>query len=183
MNVLVYPDPFLRRKVQPVKTITDELRRSILAMFPTMYRTRGVGLAATQVGLDAQVFVLNLTGKPEDEVVLINPEITATEGEIRETEGCLSLPGLEARVRRAGHVRVRALDLEGKPFEVEGSELLARVLQHEIDHLGGLLFVDKIGPAARIGLKGRLKEMEERYRQKVQTTETDHPAISGPELG
>ena len=163
MRVLAYPDPFLRRKVNPVKEISGQLREGIAEMFLTMYEAKGVGLAATQVGLDEAVFVLNLKGDPSGEQVFINPELVAIDGDRCEIEGCLSVPGLEAKVRRGAHVHVRALDIDGNPFEVEGADLMARVLQHELDHLAGTLFIDKVGPATRIGLRSRLKELEERY--------------------
>ena len=163
MKILLYPDPFLRRKAKPVREISDQLRRKIAGMFTTMYAARGLGLAATQVGLDAAVFVLNMNGEPSGEMIFINPELVVGTGDIHESEGCLSLPGLEAKVRRHAHVRVKALDLDGNPFEFEGNDLTARALQHEMDHLAGVLFTDKIGPVARIGIKSRLKELEERY--------------------
>jgi peptide deformylase len=165
MRILLYPEPFLRRKAKEVKEITEEMRASIPEMFQTMYLAKGVGLAATQVGIDAAYFVLNMSGEAVDEIVFINPELIEVEGEVLESEGCLSLPGLEAKVRRAGRVRVRAVGLDGEEFEVEGTGYLARALQHEMDHLGGELFIDKVGPAARIGLKSRLEEFEERYKK------------------
>jgi peptide deformylase len=163
MRILSYPEPFLRRKARPVKEIAPELLNVLPEMFQVMYAARGVGLAATQVGMDLAVFVLNMTGEPDQELVFFNPEIIAADGESVEIEGCLSLPGLEAKVRRSAQVRVRALDIHGEPFELEGAGFLARALQHEIDHLCGALFIDKIGQAARISLKTRLKELEDRY--------------------
>ena len=163
MRIMTYPEPFLRRKVQPVKEITQELLANIGPMFETMYAAKGVGLAATQVGIDQTIFVLNISGEPSDELVFVNPELVSSEGEVFDVEGCLSLPGLEAKLRRAESVVVRALDVEGREFELEGTGYLARALQHEIDHLAGILFIDKIGPAARIGLRTRLQELEERF--------------------
>lgn len=163
MRILAYPDPFLRRKAAPVKEITRELIDAIPVMFETMYAVKGVGLAATQVGIDQAIFVLNMSGEPADELIFINPELVDSEGEEFELEGCLSLPGLEAKVRRSAKVRVRAADAQGQGFEIEGTGYLARALQHEMDHLSGLLFIDKLGPAARIGIRSRLVEFEERY--------------------
>lgn len=163
MRIMTYPEPFLRRKVQPVKEITQELLGNVDPMFQAMRTAKGVGLAATQVGIDQAIFVLNISGEPGDDLVFINPELVSSEGDILDVEGCLSLPGLEAKVRRAESVVVRALDIEGKEFEVEGTGYLARALQHEMDHLAGMLFIDKIGQAARIGLRSRLQELEERY--------------------
>ena len=164
MKVLSYPNPFLRHKVKPVNEITDELRQAVAHMFETMYQAKGIGLAATQVGIDQAVFVINLTGEPAGEMVFINPELLDAQGNRREPEACLSLPGLEAKINRSAAVHVRALDLKGEPFEMEESDFPARVLQHEMDHLSGVLLIDKVGPAARIGLRGRLKELEQHYR-------------------
>ena len=169
MRILPYPDPFLRRNAKPVKEISDQLRRKTAEMFTVMYAAKGLGLAGTQVGLDAAVFVLNMNGEPSGEMVFINPELVVGTGDIHEPEGCLSLPGLEAKVHRYAHICVRALDLDGNPFEFEGSDLVARAIQHEMDHLAGVLFIDKIGPAARIGLRSRLKELEERYNTRERT--------------
>ena len=167
MRVLSYPAPFLRRQVKPVQEITPELVEIVRGMFQTMYSARGVGLAASQVGLDMSLFVLNVTGEPDDEHVFINPEIVELRGDTLELEGCLSLPGLEAKVRRSAYVRIRAQDLQGEFFEMEGEDFLARALQHETDHLNGTLFIDKIGPASRIALKSRLTEMEERQTRQT----------------
>jgi peptide deformylase len=163
MRLLTYPEPFLRRKVGSIKEISQELRDSIRLMFETMYVAKGVGLAATQVEVDGAVFIMNVTGEPDGEIVFINPELVEVKGDEVDSEGCLSLPGLEAKVRRSAWAKVRALDIEGQPFEFEGEGIIARALQHELDHLAGVLFIDKIGPAARITLKSRLEEMEERY--------------------
>ncbi len=163
MKILTYPEPLLRCKAKPVQEITRELIAGLPEMFQIMYDARGVGLAATQVGLDQTFFVVNMTGQPEDELVFINPELLDSEGDILDHEGCLSLPGLEAKVHRAAFVRVRALDVHGEPFEMEGEGFVARAFQHEMDHLMGTLFIDKIGPAARIGLKTRLEELEQRF--------------------
>lgn len=169
MKILLYPDPFLRRNAKPVKEISDQLRRKIAEMFTVMYATRGLGLAGTQVSLDAAVFVLNINGDPSGEMIFINPELIVGTDDIHEPEGCLSLPGLEAKVHRYAHVRVKALDFDGNPFEFEGDNLVARAIQHEMDHLAGVLFIDKVGPAARIGLKSRLKELEEHYNTRERT--------------
>ncbi len=169
VKILLYPDPFLRRKAKPVREISDQLRRKIAEMFTVMYAARGLGLAGTQVSLDAAVFVLNVNGEPSGEMVFINPELVVGTGDIHEPEGCLSLPGLEAKVHRHAHVCVKALDFDGNPFEFEGSNLVARAIQHEMDHLAGVLFIDKIGPAVRIGLKSRLNELEERYNTRKRT--------------
>ncbi len=137
-------DPVLREKAKPVEEINGQLQRLIDDMAETMYEAKGLGLAANQIGITKRLFVLDLAqreGKPEL-LVFINPEIIEKEGEIVEEEGCLSIPGYAAKVRRFSRVLVRALDREGKPFEMELKGLGARAIQHEIDHLNGILYVD-----------------------------------------
>lgn len=137
-------DPVLREKAKPVEEINGQLQRLIDDMAETMYEAKGLGLAANQIGITKRLFVLDLAqrkGKPEL-LVFINPEIIEKEGEIVEEEGCLSIPGYAAKVRRFSRVLVRALDREGKPFEMELEGLGARAIQHEIDHLNGILYVD-----------------------------------------
>ncbi len=137
-------DPVLREKAKPVEEINGQLQRLIDDMAETMYEAKGLGLAANQIGITKRLFVLDLAqrkGEPEL-LVFINPEIIEKEGEIVEEEGCLSIPGYAAKVRRFSRVLVRALDREGKPFEMELEGLGARAIQHEIDHLNGILYVD-----------------------------------------
>ncbi len=137
-------DPVLREKAKPVEEINGRLQQLIDEMAETMYEAKGLGLAANQVGLLKRVFVLDLSqreGKPEL-LVFINPEIIESEGEIAEEEGCLSIPGYSAKIRRRARVLIRALDREGKPFEMELEGLGARAVQHELDHLNGILYVD-----------------------------------------
>ena len=163
MKLIKYPDPFLRRRVRPVEAFDEALSAEVTEMFAVMRDEVGCGLAGTQVALDKRVAIINITGEPTDCLVLINPEITQRRGKQSEEEGCLSVPGIRAVVRRAASVRVRALDLQGKPFEMEAEELLAVAVQHELDHLDGILFIDKIGPATRIGIRQRLQELEKSH--------------------
>ncbi|NPB08943.1 MAG: peptide deformylase [Thermodesulfobacteria bacterium] len=139
-------DPVLREKAQPVEEIDEDLQRLIDDMAETMYDAKGLGLAANQVGETKRLFILDLSqkeGKPEL-LVFINPEIVEAEGKVEEEEGCLSIPGYSAKVRRHAKVLVKALDREGKPFEMELEGLGARAVQHELDHLNGILYVDHL---------------------------------------
>lgn len=163
MKILVYPDPFLRRAAEVV-TDLDDVADKVEDMLRTMYDNRGVGLAATQVGIGWRFFIINTEGQPGKEQVLVNPAIVEGKGEILEVEGCLSLPGLEVKVPRYRWVRLRAATLDGKDVELAGDNLFARVVQHELDHLNGTLIIDKVSPAMRIGLKPRLKELEKEFR-------------------
>jgi peptide deformylase len=147
-TILHYPDPRLRERGQKVEAITDDLHRLIDDMAETMYAAPGVGLAATQIGEKWQIFVVDCAaeGSPSDFRVFVNPEILSAEGKTAFEEGCLSFPGAREEVERAQKVRVRAQDREGRPFELEAEGLLAVAIQHEYDHLQGLLMIDRLGP-------------------------------------
>ena len=142
------PDRLLKTPTRPVTTITPEIRQLARDMIQTMYAAGGVGLAANQVGQPWQLFVVSREANPDQEqgqeLVLLNPVIVSRRGRLRLEEGCLSLPGIAAVVTRAAQVEVRALTLDGKKCVLTGQELLARIFQHEIDHLNGLLFVDRL---------------------------------------
>jgi peptide deformylase len=154
--ILKYPDPRLKQKAEPVKEITDEIRKLVDDMAETMYAAPGVGLAANQVGVLLRVFVIDIAAEdePSELRVFINPEILATVGTQTWEEGCLSFPGVTEEIRRAERVRVRALDREGKSFELEADGLLAVAVQHENDHLDGVVMLDKLS-AVRRRLVGR----------------------------
>ena len=161
MKILQYPHPSLRAKARPVATIDKEITLAAGRMLELMYRHEGLGLAAQQVGLDFQLMVINFAGDAllkEHEVVAINPTILETKGADKDREGCLSFPGLYQDIRRAKSVRVRAYGLDGQPFEMVSSDLAARVWQHEIDHLHGTLYIDKMGPLARMGSRKYLED-------------------------
>ncbi|MBI3269919.1 MAG: peptide deformylase [Planctomycetes bacterium] len=162
MDILPYPTPALTDTARPIEAIDDHVRSVAAEMLDTMYRARGIGLAGPQVGYPYRLITLNLTGQPEDARVFVNPELLASEGDEVADEGCLSFPGLHARVHRAVSVRVGALDLEGQPVEVRAEGLLARAFQHEIDHLEGILLVSRLLPAERTRHSGFLKELERR---------------------
>jgi len=146
-----YPDSLLHQKTGRVETIDVALRHLIDDMVETMHAAPGVGLAANQIGVPLQVAVIDLSTQEEAVrrhplLVIINPEILSLEGAVIEEEGCLSIPEYTEKVKRAQKVKVRALDREGKLFEIEAEGLLAKALQHEIDHLNGLLFIDRLSP-------------------------------------
>jgi peptide deformylase len=146
LDIRVLGDPVLRKETVIVETVTDDVRALIRDMFDTMYAAEGIGLAAPQVGRTERVTVMDVEGS---RYALINPEITTSQGSIRGEEGCLSIPEVFGEVERASTVTVRAVDENGNDIEVEGSELLARCLQHEIDHLHGKLFLDYLSVLKR----------------------------------
>lgn len=140
-NIREMGDPVLNKTCKPVTEVTERIAELIEDMFETMYDADGVGLAAPQVGILKRIVVIDVTG--EDPILLINPVIIETSGEQTGNEGCLSLPGKTGVVTRPNYVKVRAYDEEMKPFEIEGTELLARAFCHEIDHLDGHLYVER----------------------------------------
>jgi len=163
-QILTYPDPRLREQAEPVESITDELRARVEAMFPLMYEAKGIGLAAPQLGWSKRLFVINVSGEPQDELALINPEIVEKGGGtwIFE-EGCLSLPGIHGKVKREKKIVVHAQDLDGHPIEIEADGLVGRCILHECDHLDGILFVDRLSAAKKQSIKRKLRELEEEF--------------------
>jgi len=161
-EIVKYPDPVLERPGEPVTEFNDELRALVDDMFESMYEAKGIGLAAPQIGLSKRLTVIDLSfkEKPEDKIVLINPEIVFRAGKQHEEEGCLSLPEIREKVTRAAKVKVRAQDLEGKWFEMEGEELLARAFQHEIDHLDGILFFRRVSALKRDLILRKIRKMQ-----------------------
>ena len=148
LRIVPYPHLALRYESRPVTQIDDDLRTKVRAMFELMYEASGIGLAANQVALPYRFFILNLTADPEQkdqEQVFINPEIVKRHSSIEDEEGCLSFPGLYAKVRRAKKIKVRAFDLKGNPVEIDAEDLQSRAIQHETDHLSGQLFIDHLG--------------------------------------
>ncbi|MCG3175944.1 MAG: Peptide deformylase [Candidatus Omnitrophica bacterium] len=156
LPVVKYPEKVLTTRTRTVERITDQERRLVRDMIDTMYAESGVGLAANQVGVSLQIFVASADQVRGKELVAINPVIIRKEGVIREFEGCLSIPEFYEPVKRSRKVRLRALDLEGRTYEMDGEGLLARIFQHEIDHLNGVLFVDRLGPIKSRLSKSRL---------------------------
>jgi peptide deformylase len=153
-----YGSPVLREKAIPIAKVDDEIRRLAENMIETMYAEGGVGLAAPQVGISKKIIVIDI--EDQGAVVLINPEIIKREGETKEEEGCLSVPGIYSPVRRSYSVTVKALDLEENKIRIAQEGFLAIALQHEIDHLEGYLFIDRLSPAKRLMIKDQLKEIE-----------------------
>lgn len=162
LEIVKYPDPVLERPAEPVTEFNDELRKFIDDMFESMYAAKGIGLAAPQVGVSKRLTVIDLSFKerPEEKIVLINPEIILREGKQYEEEGCLSLPEIREKVSRAAKVTVRAQNLNGKWFELDGTELLARAFQHEIDHLDGILFFRRVSALKRDLILRRIRKMQ-----------------------
>ena len=161
-EVVKYPDPVLAKPGEKVTEFTPELAEFVEEMFETMYAAQGIGLAAPQIAVSRQITVIDVSFKerPEEKLTLINPEIIDREGRQVEEEGCLSLPDIREKVARSAWVKVRAQNVKGEFFEVEGEELLARALQHEIDHLHGILFLDHLSGLKRQLVKGRIKRMQ-----------------------
>ena len=168
MQIVRYPHPALRFKSVPITQITEELRDIVREMFELMYSAEGIGLAANQVGLPYRLFILNTTGKREEkdqEHIFINPEIVKRKGTEEAEEGCLSLPKLYGQVRRAGEIVVEAFDLEGHGFELMIDDLPSRAIQHETDHLDGVLFTDRLSEAAQREAAATLGDFESQFRR------------------
>ena len=168
LEIVKYPHPALRYASRPIEQIDDALRSTVRAMFDLMYEARGIGLAANQVALPFRFFVLNLTADPEQkdqEKVFINPEIVKRHSMVEDEEGCLSLPGLYAKVKRARKIRVRAYDLEGNLVEQDIGDLFGRAVQHETDHLDGKLFIDYLEPLVLRSAEEKIREFERVYLQ------------------
>jgi peptide deformylase len=159
LEIKEYGEPVLREKALPVKEITPEILNIIKDMAETMYTDSGVGLAAPQVGVSKRIILVD--GEKDGLIVLINPMIVKSEGEDVAEEGCLSIPGIYSQVKRASKVTVRALNENGDPIEITKEALTARALQHEIDHLDGILFIDRIGRMERQVLLNKLKKKKQ----------------------
>ncbi|MCS6901856.1 MAG: peptide deformylase [Myxococcales bacterium] len=163
-TILHFPDKRLREKAQPVTFIDDEIRTLVNDMAETMYAASGCGLAATQIGVPKRIFVVDPAAKdePSQLMVFINPEIVARSGEAIWEEGCLSFPSVNEEIKRAKRVKIRALGLDGKPFELEAEGLLAVAIQHEHDHLDGVLMIDRMSMLKR---KMITRKMEKRAQR------------------
>ena len=168
MKIVHYPHPSLRHPGRPLTAIDKKVRLFVGEMLDLMYESKGLGLAAPQVCLPYQLLVMNPSADPDQrdqEGVFINPVILERHGSVEGEEGCLSFPGLYGKVRRAKTVTVRAYDLQGRSFDVTATELRGRVLQHEIDHLQGSLFIDKMGSLAKLSARGTIDEFERDYKK------------------
>ena len=162
LKIVKYPEPVLSQPGEPITEFDAELKKLAADMFETTYASQGVGLAAPQVGVSKRMTVIDLSmGKvPKDKLVLVNPEIIAQEGKLYEEEGCLSFHEIREKVVRAAKVRVRAQDLHGKWFEMDGDDLLARCMQHEIDHLDGMLFIFRMSGLKRDLALRKIRKMQ-----------------------
>ncbi|MDT8451425.1 MAG: peptide deformylase [Gammaproteobacteria bacterium] len=158
LEILHYPDPRLRTRARAVENVDDEVRQLVDDMFETMYAAPGIGLAATQVNVHRQVIVIDVSEEKSQPLCLINAEIVESEGEEESEEGCLSVPDIYDRVRRAERVKVKALDRDGDAFTLEAAGLLAVCIQHEIDHLQGNLFVDYLSPLKQQRLRKKIEK-------------------------
>ncbi|HXA35092.1 MAG TPA: peptide deformylase [Steroidobacteraceae bacterium] len=179
LAILEYPDPRLRKKAAAITAVDDALRQLIDDMLETMYAAKGVGLAATQVDVHKRLIVLDVSEQRDQPLVLINPELLVLEGSGPGEEGCLSLPGIYDKLSRATHIRVRALDRDGRPFEMDADGLLAVCIQHEIDHLEGKLFVDYLSELKRQMIRRRL-EKERKQRSTGNDSRPASPAAARP---
>jgi peptide deformylase len=161
-EVVKYPDPVLAKRGEEVTVFDAELKQLVEEMFESMYAAQGIGLAAPQIAISKRIAIVDLSFKKnaKDRIALINPQIIEATGKQLEEEGCLSLPEIREKVTRAEHVKVRAQDVRGEWFEVEGEELLARALQHEIDHLDGVLFIDRISRLKRELVLRKIKKLQ-----------------------
>jgi len=158
LPILRYPDPRLHKVATEVERVDDNIRRLIKDMAETMYAAPGIGLAATQVDVHKRLLIIDVSETRDDLKVFVNPEILEASGEAECEEGCLSVPGIYEKVRRAGRIRVRGLNAEGKPFELEAEGLLAVCVQHEMDHLVGKVFIERLSRLKQQRILGKLKK-------------------------
>jgi peptide deformylase len=163
LKIIHYPDPRLKKVSRPVELFDDRLRALATRMFELMRLHKGVGLAAPQVGENIRMFVMNATGEPTDDRVYVNPDLSDADGTETAEEGCLSIPNVHVNVDRSLTMRIRARDLDGNPIEQVETGYLARIWQHEFDHLNGILLTDRMGTVAKMTHRRTLKELEETY--------------------
>jgi peptide deformylase len=174
LQIIHYPHPTLRHPSKPLKRVDAELRKIVAEMFDLMYEHEGVGLAANQVDLPYRLFIANVEGKreaKEAEGVFINPVLSGGRGQEEDEEGCLSIPGLYAPVTRNETIKIQAYDLDGNEVVGEVNGLMARILQHETDHLDGTLFIDRLGPTQLAAMRDKLEEFELAFTSRLETGE------------
>ena len=172
LEIVLHPHPALRWKSKEVSRIDTDLREMVEQMFELMYASKGIGLAANQVALPYRLFIINPTGKREEkdqEFVFINPQITRRKGSETDEEGCLSLPEVFGPVTRATRIIIDAFDLEGRQFELQLEDLPARVVQHEYDHVEGVMFIDRVAPAALQKIQPLIDDFETQFRNEQKT--------------
>ncbi len=166
-DLTLFPSPILRKVAEPVETFGEDLKAIVTGMFERMRESQGVGLAAPQVGLRKRLLVLNATGEPEDDLVLVNPKIVELSGaRVIFEEGCLSFPGIYADVERPESCTVEAFDTDGNPIREEFGGFTSRIIQHEHDHLEGILLVDRMSSADKVRHRAALEELVERYKRR-----------------
>jgi len=169
LQIIFYPDPRLR-KISPTVTKFDaQLNALAQRMFELMREEQGVGLAAPQVGVNLRMFVMNPTGEPDDDQVIVNPVLLDADGNEPDDEGCLSLPKIRTNVDRATSLRLKAQTVTGQPIDTVLQDFEARVVQHEVDHLNGILLIDRMGFTSRMGVRKRLRDMELDYEKNQPT--------------
>lgn len=174
MHILHYPHPTLRHVSKPLRRVDAELKKLVREMFDLMYQANGIGLAANQVDLPYRLFVMNITSDPkqlDQERVYINPVITARKGMAEAEEGCLSLPGIYADVKRPDRITLSAYEIDGRETSVDLEGLAARAVQHEVDHLDGILFIDHLSPTSRMEIKEAIEELELNFASQLQRRE------------
>ncbi|GFO71646.1 peptide deformylase [Bathymodiolus japonicus methanotrophic gill symbiont] len=164
LSILEFPDPRLRTVAEPVKVVDKAIKSLVDDMLETMYEAHGVGLAATQVDQHKRIIVIDTSEDKNNPLCLINPEIIEQTGEEESDEGCLSVPGIFELVKRAEEIKVKALDQQGKPFELQTGGLLAVCIQHEMDHLQGKLFVDYLSSLKRQRIKKKMNKLHKREK-------------------
>jgi peptide deformylase len=165
MELTYFPDPVIVNATERVETFDAELEKVARQMFLMMYENKGVGLAANQAGINKRIAVINPTGGPEDELILVNPEIIASDGSEVSEEGCLSCPGINAEIKRADAITLRFQDVQGAFHTLEAQDMLARIIQHEVDHLDGRVIIDRMSPAARILNKRQIEVLRKKARK------------------
>ncbi len=173
MEIVQYPHPTLRYKSKPITRVNRELKAIVREMFELMYAAKGIGLAANQVDLPLQIFIINTKGDPElgEELVFVNPVLSAPKGSHESEEGCLSIVGVNALVARPEQIHVSAYDLSGNEISMTVDGLLAKAIQHETDHLEGVLFIDRISESSKRQLEGELEDFEIDFDNKRSTGE------------
>jgi peptide deformylase len=169
LKIIHYPDPRLKKMSQPVTVFDGNLKALAARMFELMREARGVGLAAPQVGRNIRLFIMNPTGEPENDQIYVNPDLSEAEGSEEGEEGCLSLPGINVTIVRDKTLKMKAQTVEGKPIEQSASGYLARIWQHEFDHLNGIMLTDRMGSVAKLTNRKTLKELEEKYAEEHPT--------------
>jgi peptide deformylase len=171
LQIIIWPDPRLKKNSQPITEFSPDLQHLTQCMFALMREHKGVGLAAPQVGKNIRLFVMNATGDPQGDRIYINPILTEPDGEEISEEGCLSLPAINAQISRNKTIRMQAQDLQGNCFDELQSGYIARVWQHEVDHLNGVLITDRMGLSDKLKYRKTLRDLEETYA-------AEHPPVA-----